>query len=203
MSTARADSNQPAQTSIGANQDSPAELPLTCTATRRKLYVTSEDGGKVEVSLKKLLDRRDVLRRQKVSIDFELRQIDKALEIIDPMGYSDRMPWKDNAAAKSMEELYLRAKPLEDLSLGESCLRILGDFRFEMNKGQVEYLASIGGYPFKTQDPVNSIDVTLRRLASDGRCEVRKGGAEGNLYSIKTEDSTDELRDKNSRATKT
>jgi len=180
-----------------------SDYPLTCTPTSRKLYVASEDGGKVEVSLKKLLDRRDVLRRQKTATDTELRQIAKALEIIDPMGYGDRMPWEDNTAAQSMEELYLGAKPLEDLSLGESCLRILNDFRFEMNKGQVEYLASIGGYPFKTQDPVNSIDVTLRRLASDGRCNVRKEGAEGNFYSLKSEEPMDDLNDKNSRATKT
>jgi hypothetical protein len=168
----------------------------------RKLYVTSEDGGKVEVSLKKLLDRRDTLRRQRSAIDFELRHIDKALEIIDPMGYGDRLPWEDNAEARSMEELYLGAKPLEGLSLGESCLRILSDFRFEMNKGQVEYLASIGGYPFKTQDPTNSIDVTLRRLAADGRCSVRKEGQEGNFYSALSERNANAVDDKNSRATK-
>ena len=159
----------------------------------------------MEISLKKLLDRREELRCERIKIDAELRSIATALEIIDPLDVGSRWPWEQGFSKRgpAVEREYLEARPFSRLSLTGTCLRILGDCGAPLNKSRVEYLATAGGYPFKATDPTNSIDVTLRRLASDGRCQVHKqGGQEGNLYSANgTGVEEDEVNNTDTRTT--
>src|ERR1017187_4721180 len=67
-------------------------------------------------------------------------------------------------------------------------LRLANDPKFtevenSIDKNQMEYLLTVGGYCFDAKDPTNSVEVTLRRMAADGQCEVEKrGGSYGNLY---------------------
>jgi hypothetical protein len=52
-----------------------------------------------------------------------------------------------------------------------------------LTKTQVEYLAKRGGYKFSTADSKNSVAVTLRRLATEGKIEAQRiRGAAGNKY---------------------
>ena len=75
-----------------------------------------------------------------------------------------------------------------------------------LDKGQVEYLLSLGGYQFKAKNPTNSVEVTLRRLASGAnpKCEVEKGaGPHGNRYrASRKKENGDEIEALLSRATK-
>lgn len=68
--------------------------------------------------------------------------------------------------------------------LTDACLQVLRDAKGEwLTKSEVEYLVTRGGYPFSTQDSANSVDVTLRRLATEGLCEAeRVRGSRGNKY---------------------
>src|SRR5712691_9279229 len=57
-----------------------------------------------------------------------------------------------------------------------------------LDKNQVEYLVRRGGFEFKTDDPTNSVNVTLRRLAEDDLCEAHGGkGSRAIKYRFKKE----------------
>jgi hypothetical protein len=107
------------------------------------------------------------------------------------------------------ESKYRVDKPFAGMSLTDACLGVLRDFAGKeelherwLDKNQVEYLVTRGGYEFKTEDPTNSVNVTLRRLAEEGHCEAHTGkGSRSNKYHFKKERVPDVVED--SRATKT
>jgi hypothetical protein len=88
------------------------------------------------------------------------------------------------------ESQYWREQPFRSMSLTDACLTILRDHAKKtelheqwLDKNQVEYLVRRGGFQFKTDDPTNSVNVTLRRLAEDGFCQASGGkGSRGIRY---------------------
>ena len=93
----------------------------------------------------------------------------------------------DNVWDHSPSEIkYAKEKTFAEMTLVDTCKRILYDYPREVfTKGTIEYLAAMGGYPFATDDPKNSVDVTMRRLAKDRFCEVhRSRGPVGNRYCL-------------------
>jgi hypothetical protein len=84
------------------------------------------------------------------------------------------------------EHEYRTFLPFANLSLPEGCEKILRDYKGEkLSKSHIEYLLARGGYRFDAKDSKNSVDVTLRRLAADRKCEAdRVRGMRGNRYWI-------------------
>lgn len=130
----------------------------------------------VDATIKKMLKRLAEIDELRHSLRQERDHITAALASI---GY--RPP---NAAANfyTREEGEYGAKqPFKNMSLTDACLKVLKDrSRKEpaeqwLDKNQVEYLVVRGGYEFKTEDSLNSVNITLRRLASDGYCEMHAG----------------------------
>ena len=85
------------------------------------------------------------------------------------------------------ESEYVARKPFYRMALTDTCLKVLEDHARNhtgyLTKTQVEYLAKRGGYRFSTADSKNSVAVTLRRLASEGKIEAQHArGAAGNKY---------------------
>ena len=66
----------------------------------------------------------------------------------------------------------------------DCCERIVNDHQGEwLNKGRVAYLLERGGYTSGARELANSVDCTLRRLASLGRIAAQKcRGPHGNQY---------------------
>jgi hypothetical protein len=153
----------------------------------------------MESGLKRLLDRREALRRQKLAADQELEAIDRALNI---------MEFKvDDPDFVEIEDKYRKEKPFKSSSLAEACSAIMYDCASSsilpiwLDKNEVEHLLEVGGYRFGKGDATNSIEVTLRRLAAAGKCAVQKrGGPHGSKYSAKGAEEIED--DVNSRATK-
>ena len=81
---------------------------------------------------------------------------------------------------------YARELPFAKMTLVDACKQILTDLSsFPLSKSQIEYLATMGGYAFATEDSKNSVDVTMRRLAKDGFCEIhRRDGSTENWYCL-------------------
>src|SRR5260221_682447 len=87
----------------------------------------------------------------------------------------------------TVEDRYAERVPFRIMSLPDACMAVLVDHRdISLDKNQVEYLLTLGGYPFEAKDPTNSVEVNLRRLAADGKCEVTKGaGSTASEYRAK------------------
>lgn len=157
----------------------------------------------MEAGLKKLLDRREVLLRQKLAVAQELDAIDKALNIIG-FATDDRIGYRE------LESAYANEKPFKAGTLSEACLRLMSDcsgvglFDCEVwiDKSEAEHLLHTGGFRFGKGNPTNSIEVTLRRLAAQGKCSVQKrGGPYGSKYSGKEAKSKNDVTEANQRAT--
>jgi len=131
---------------------------------------------KVDSTTKKLLDRLHEIQRQVRALRREEHAILTALEIA---GVRPQENWID-----AQESTYVDRQPFADKSLVEICKEVLADYDGQkLTKGQVEYLAARGGYKSSATDPKNSFEVTLRRLAADGYCQVKRvRGPEGNRY---------------------
>ena len=129
----------------------------------------------VDATSKTLNDRLDAIDREMTRLRIERNAITTALSVAG---------LRPTAAHKTIytqaESEYARDQPFKRMSLTDSCLKVLRDhseLEIEnqwLDKNQVEYLVRRGGFEFKTEDPTNSINVTLRRLAEDGY-----GGAHG------------------------
>jgi hypothetical protein len=131
----------------------------------------------MDASAKKIVNELHAIHRKQI----ELKQRERALRTaLNVMGL--RHDYLEMGLF--LESKYLDRQPFADKSLPEGCLMILADLKgTSADKNQVEYLLAIGGYPFEAKDPVNSVDVTLRNLAANGKCEVQKGtGSTPNLY---------------------
>jgi hypothetical protein len=133
----------------------------------------------VDQTATKILDRINELERMRWDIERELSSLRKALEVAEvrPQGVP---------AIDLNEHDYVLSEPFKGKTLVEACETILNDHRgYWFNKSQVEYLIRRGGYQFETPNPTNSVEVTLRRLADNGKCSVERArGKRGNKYSI-------------------
>jgi hypothetical protein len=101
----------------------------------------------------------------------------------------------------AQEHFYVSAHVFEAQSLRECCEQILEDHPEQwFSKSDIEYLIVRGGYKFSTDDPKNSVAVTLQRMKDDGRCEVQRArGSHGNRYRWPIERSTDAASTKRKR----
>ncbi|HEY6274408.1 MAG TPA: hypothetical protein VIX19_20675 [Terriglobales bacterium] len=88
------------------------------------------------------------------------------------------------AVADENEERYARQHLFAGQRLIDGCERIVKDHQGEwLVKRRVAYLLERGGYTSGAKVLVNSVECTLRRLASLGRIEMRRNrGPHGNQY---------------------
>ncbi len=160
-----------------------AQKPLTCTSSERTLYAVFRTVKEMDATAKKLADAMADTQRQIAALQRKANALSAALEEIG-LRIEDADPFSLPSDAQ-----YADDRPFVHSSLVAACKRILRDHKGRsLNKSQVEYLAAIGGYPFATEDSKNSVDVTLRRLAESGFCEVEKA-REGNKYFCREQES--------------
>jgi len=167
-------------------------------------HTIDDESKKMEPGLKKLLDRQAALRKQKALVEQELGAIEKALEIMqfasdDPGGYAE------------LEKRYTSMRPFAGArSLADVCLILLSDCEslglFEtsvwIDKSEAEHLLNVGGFQFGKGNPTNSIEVTLRRLAAQGKCLVQKrGGPHSSRYTGKGAQRHDDVTEEGQGAT--
>jgi len=144
---------------------------LTSTNKARTLYEVSKLVLLMDATAKKMVEKLAQLRRQIGILSREAQSVQTTLEMLEikPLDVGNR-------SAKGIDERYLESQPFAKTSLVEACRNILiGSADQHLTKSQVEYLASMGGYQFQADDPTNSVEVTLRRLAEKGFCRVKKG----------------------------
>lgn len=144
---------------------------LTCTNNVRTLYDVVRFLLLMDATTKKMIEKLNQLRMEIGRATREAQAIEKALEVvgIKPPNLSGR-------TTRGIDERYSESQPFSKTSLVETCRNILiGSADQHLTKSQVEYLATMGGYQFQTDDPTNSVEVTLRRLAEKGFCQVKKG----------------------------
>ncbi len=134
----------------------------------------------VDITTKRLMK---VIGDLDVQISQLRRKRDAAYTALELAGVR---PKKDTMASlpSQMEIGYKANKPFADMMLSKACLKVLRDNKGEwLTKANVEYLVALGGYVFDTDDPKNSVNVTLRRLTSDGKIEAERiRGSRGNKY---------------------
>jgi hypothetical protein len=158
--------------------------------------ISFEGTEEVDASVKKLLHELRKAEGEKWRAQRRIHSIHTALSILGV---------KPEACGSMLDEdryevEYSAKEPFKGLTLAETCTRILRDYAGKwLTRAQVEYLATRGGYDFSTKDPSNSVDVTLRRMASAGKCEAdRVRGSRGSKYryvaSKATESETKQLR---------
>ena len=142
---------------------------LTNTSLSRILYV--EGSEIVDASAEKLVNELVKIRRRKHELDRREAAIRTALDVLGIR--------VDNAYGflNKLESKYADNRPFRDTSLPDACLTVLADHDgVALDKNQVEYYVTLGGYPFNAKDPTNSIEVTLRKLAAGGECAIDEPG---------------------------
>jgi hypothetical protein len=152
---------------------------LTCTMYARTLYDIIKN---MDATSRQLMEMLADLRRKIADLE---RQADSVKTVLESLGY--RQPMLDAMWGDALDVKYAKERPFAHGSLVDACMKIFADQRITdyMTKGQVEYLAVVGGFPFSTKNRKNSVDVTLRRLAEQEVLEVeRTGGQVGNRYRL-------------------
>ena len=153
---------------------------LTSTNGYRTVVHAIGECEKVDATTKNLLRQLQELEREGWRIRDKTRSIHVALKLagIKPdartlLGGQD-----------SHEYQYAVKQPFAHATLTEACEQVLKDYADNwLTKSQVEYLITRGGYKSSAKDAKNSVDVTLRRLAGDGKCDVKRvRGSRGNTY---------------------
>ena len=168
---------------------------LICTTSCRTLYEVVRAASQMDVTAKKLVDTLADIRRQIAALQQQANSISTALETA---GY--RSTDLDRTLSDPRDKDYAERQPFRNRSLVHTCKQILNENAgMAFTKSELEYLATIGGYPFSTDDSINSIDVTMRRLAKQGFCEIarpegRKGRA-GNIYMLPMEKAFEWVKD--------
>jgi hypothetical protein len=143
---------------------------LTSTSKIRTMYVLAKWLRVMDATTKKMIDKMSELRREIEDRQRELRAIERTLELVGIR------PEEPVPSGLEWDEIYSGSRPFSRTTLVDACKKILVDFQgARLTKSNVEYLASAGGYQFSTDDPRNSVEVTLRRLAADGFCQVKRG----------------------------
>jgi hypothetical protein len=93
-----------------------------------------------------------------------------------------------------LESDYRGHRPFAEMSLSRACLKVLKDHKGDwLTKSNVEYLVVRGGYKFDTDNPANSVGITLSRLADqEVGVEVQRiRGSKGSTYRyVKTTERT-------------
>ena len=138
----------------------------------------NEEG--MDPTTRKLFNQLRELERESWRIREKVRAIHMALNLAGV-----RPPVSDLLSSPDPKEMDYAAKlPFADTLLSEACQQVLKDYRDKwLTKSQVEWLVARGGYKSSAKDPKNSVDMALRRLAGDGKCEVeRVRGSRGNRY---------------------
>jgi hypothetical protein len=125
----------------------------------------------MDLSAEKLVNQWISLRRKRREIERQETAIQTALDILgirvdNVYGFMDRL-----------ESRYADSRPFRSASLAEACLTVLSDHDgLALDKNQMEYFLRLGGYPFDAKDPVNSVEVNLRKLAAERQCEIAEKG---------------------------
>lgn len=145
----------------------------------RTKYVTM-GRTKMEQAAQKLIKEREQLNRQIETLRQRVKTVETALEIIELRLGADP---KFVEAETSLDG----SGVFRDKSLPESCRFIFELYDGWLDKNQVEYLLTVGGYRSEAKDPVNSVDVTLRRMATAGECEVTKGAIRNRFRAVMPE----------------
>jgi hypothetical protein len=155
---------------------------LTCTRSSRTLYEIFKVVSRMDATIKKLVERNSYVHREIAKLQREADSIKVALESIGLRSKDFDSPWDRSPR----EAEYAEKQTFAAMTLVDTCKRILLDFPHALfTKNEIEYLAAMGGYPFSTKDAANSVDVTMRRIAKDGLCEVhRRKGPDGNIYCL-------------------
>ena len=176
---------------------------LTCTACSRTLYDIVRTALEMDATAKKLIEALATARRQIAALEQQARSISAALEAAGL-----RASELDFTLGEPRDKTYAETLPFKTISLVNTCKQILYDNQsLPLDKSQIEYLASIGGYPFSTDDSKNSVDVTMRRLAGQGLCEIfpaddlrQPKGRKGNCYMLSKEKTLEWLQDRKDAA---
>lgn len=175
---------------------------LLCTYASGTLNLLEHDN--VDATTKRLVARMQEIDNQRAALRRERDAITTALSVAG---------WRPNDAHKTIytlqESEYQSEQPFRTMSLTDACLKVLRDHAGKdeiheqwLDKGQVEYLVTRGGYDFKTDDATNSVNVSLRRLAEHGYAEAHSGkGSRPTRYHFKKERVPDAVT-QNSRTTK-
>lgn len=149
----------------------------------------------MDATARKLTEKMRELQLMIAAYQREANSISRALEAIG------MRPEDDDPFCDPSDTLYANDQPFRHNTLVATCKKILMDHKGKnLTKSQVEYLAAIGAYPFATDDAKNSVDVTLRRLADRGFCEVERSPT-GNQYRFVRDKDEDEEGSDNAAAT--
>jgi hypothetical protein len=127
----------------------------------------------------KLLSALQELERERWRISGKIDSIKSALKLAGVA-----VPTHEPVFRNKNEFEYTTRQPFSNMGLTDACERIVRDHTPEwLSKNQVTELVEMGGYKSDAQATKNSVEVTLRRLASRGRIEIAKGkGRYGNRY---------------------
>ncbi|MGA2876101.1 MAG: hypothetical protein ABSE82_11260 [Nitrososphaerales archaeon] len=146
----------------------------------RTMYVIVRALTKMDATVKKIVEKYQDIQRQIRVLTREAESIKQTLALI---GY--RPEYLANLFGDGIlneDEKYAETLPFKHSSLVDACKQVLKDHPLNwLSKTQVEYLVTMGGYEFATENSKNSVDVTLRRLGSDGLCQV-ENNPQGNKY---------------------
>ncbi len=147
----------------------------TGTSTSTLVQVEAD----VDATTRALLERLEALGEMQAKINRERDAIMTALAIAGV-----RPPGKIESLPSTREATYQVKHSFADKSIRDACAIILKDHKGEwLSKAQIEYLVVRGGYKFETSDTMNSVGITLQRMADEGMCEVQRArGQHGNRY---------------------
>jgi hypothetical protein len=174
------------------------------------------EGKLMDSATQKLFKEKGVIQRKRRELNHREAAIDTVLEILgvrpnmqEAMGF---------VLATQLETAYAADLPFKGKTIPEACLAVVNDYGgLALDKRQVEYCLAIGGYQFDAKDPTNSVEIALRKLATDGKCDVIKGSGvqmsryrshagvpSGSAFDIQAckIGHTDDLDDSDSRTTK-
>ena|SRR6185312_5265483 len=151
-------------------KSSVTNLSLTSTRYARTLYHVVRELSRMDATAQRLLNHLVEIERQIRELQSQARSLKTSLEVA-----GIRPEWIKEQSLGEEDDEYAEKQPFENLTLVETCKRILADFGDPLSKNDFEYLAARGGYQFSTKDKANSVSITLRRLADKGYCRVVKG----------------------------
>ena len=153
---------------------------LTITNGYRTIVRVEKEPRKVDATTKTLIRQLRELESENWRTREKIRSIHTALKLagVKP-DVSTLLGGQD-----PHESEYFVKEPFAQTTLTEACEQVLKDYGdIWLKKSQVEYLINRGGYKSSAKDAKNSVDVTLRRLAADGKCDVKRvRGSRGNTY---------------------
>ena len=158
----------------------PEKYRLTSTNGYRTIVRVEKEPRKVDATTKSLLRQLRELESENWRTREKIRSIHTALKLAGVKPDVDTLL----GGQDGHESGYAVRVPFAQTALIEACEQVLKDYGdIWLTKSQVEYLITRGGYKSSAKDAKNSVDVTLRRLAADGKCDVKRvRGSRGNTY---------------------